>query len=149
MAAEAGLRVHSVTADGTAVNFGMFSELGCIFTTSYESMVTKFKHPTENYYIYAILDPCHMLKLARNALAHIGSIVDSENNIITWKLFSSLNKIQQFKGFKLANKFSSRHLQFQKHKMNVQLAAQTLSSCNLIFRQINEICRISKFGWHS
>ena len=128
MAAEAGLRVHSVTADGTAVNFGMFSELDCIFTTSCESMVTKFTHPTENYYIYAILDPCHMLKLARNALSHIGSIVDSENNIITWKLFSSLNKIQQFEGFKLANKFSSRHLQFQKHKMNVQLAAQTLSS---------------------
>ena len=128
MAAEAGLHVHSVTADGTAVNFSMFSELGCIFTSSYEYMITKFKHPTENYYIYAILDPCLMLKLARNALAHIGSIVDSENNIITWKLFSSLNKIQQFEGFKLANKFSSRHLQFQKHKMNVQLATQTLSS---------------------
>jgi hypothetical protein len=130
MAAEAGLRVYSVTADGTAVNFTMFSELGCKFTTSYESMITKFKHPTQNYFVYAILDPCHMLKLARNALAHLGSIVDCENNIIrpTWKLFSSLNKIQECEGFKLANKFSSRHLQFLKHKMNVQLAAQTLSS---------------------
>jgi hypothetical protein len=26
------------------------------------------------------LDPCHMLKLARNALGHLGSIVDCENN---------------------------------------------------------------------
>ncbi|CAB4023612.1 THAP domain-containing 9 [Paramuricea clavata] len=128
MAAEAGLRVYSVTADGTSVNFTMFSELGCKFTTSYESMITKFKHPTQNYFVYAILDPCYMLKLARNALGHLGSIVDCENNIITWKLFSSLNKIQECEGFQLANKFSSRHLQFLKHKMNVQLAAQTLSS---------------------
>ena len=72
MAAEAGLRVYSVTADGTAVNFTMFNKLGCNFTTSYEHMITKFKHPTENYFVYAILDPCHMLKLARNALAHLG-----------------------------------------------------------------------------
>jgi hypothetical protein len=126
MAAEAGLRVYFVTADGTSVNFTMFSELGCKFTTSYESMI--FKHPTQNYLVYAILDPCHMLKLARNALAHLGSFVDCENNIITWKLFSSLNKIQECEGFKLANKFSSRHIQFLKHKTNVQLAAQTLSS---------------------
>ena len=58
----------------------------------------------------------------------LASIVDCENNIITWQLFSSLNKIQEYEGFNLANKFSSRHLLFQKHKMNVQLAAQTLSS---------------------
>ena len=45
MAAEAGLRVYSVTADGTSVNFTIFSELGCKFTTSYESMITKFKTP--------------------------------------------------------------------------------------------------------
>jgi hypothetical protein len=128
MAAEAGLHVYSVTADGTSVNFTMFSELGCTFTTSYESMITKIKHPTQNYFVYAILDPCHILKLARNALAHLGSIVDCENNIITWKLFSSLNKIHECEGFKLANKFSSRHLQFLKYKMNVQLAAQTLNS---------------------
>ena len=128
MAAAAGLRVYSVTADGTAVNFTMFSELGCIFTSFYETMTTKFKHPTQDYFVYVILDPCHMLKLARNALAHLGSIVDSEKNIIRWKFFSSLNEIQESEGFHLRNKFSSRHLQFQKHKMNVQLAAQTLSA---------------------
>ncbi len=70
MAPEARLRVWSVTADGTAVNFSMFSELGCKFSTTYESMITKFRHPTENYFIYAILDPSHVLKFARNALAH-------------------------------------------------------------------------------
>ena len=128
MAAAAGLHVYSVNADGTAVNFTMFSELGCIFTSSYQTMTTKFKHPTQDYFVYAILDPCHMLKLARNALAHLGSIVDSEKNIIRWKYFSSLNEIQESEGFHLKNKFSSRRLQFPKHKMNVQLAAQTLSA---------------------
>ena len=56
MAAEAGLRVWSVTTDGTTVNISMFRELGCNFTTSFNSMVTKFKHPTANYYVYAIPD---------------------------------------------------------------------------------------------
>ncbi len=125
MAAEAGLRVWSVTTDGASVNISMnismFCELGCNFTTSFNSIVTKFKHPTANYYVCAILDPCHMLKLARNALAHLNFFVDNENNIIKWNLFSSLNRIQESEGFTFANKFSSKHLQFEKHKMNVNL----------------------------
>ena len=68
-----------------------------------------------------------MLKLARNALAHFNFFGDNENNI-KCNLFSSLNRIQESEGFTFANKFSSKHLQFEKHKMNVKLAAQTLSS---------------------
>jgi hypothetical protein len=68
-----------------------------------------------------------MLKLARNALAHFNFFGDNENNI-KCNLFSSLNRIQESEGFTFANKFSLKHLQFQKHKMNVKLAAQTLSS---------------------
>ena len=44
------------------------------------------------------------------------------------EVFLSLNEIQESEGFHLRNKFSSQHLQFQKHKINVQLAAQTLSA---------------------
>ena len=129
MAAEAGLRIWSITTDGNSVNISMFRELGCNFnTTSFQSMVTKFKHPSRNYYVYAILDPYHMLKLAGNALAHLNSFFDEENNLIKWNFFKSLNTIQESEGFTLANKLSSKHLQFQKHKMNVKLAAQTLSS---------------------
>ena len=50
MAAEAGLRIWAITADGTKVNIGMFKELGCEFGTSYDSFVTKFKHPSEEYF---------------------------------------------------------------------------------------------------
>ena len=42
MAAEAGLRVWSVITDGKTVNISMFRELGCNFTTSFNSMVIKF-----------------------------------------------------------------------------------------------------------
>ena len=57
-AAEAGLRVWSITADGTSVNLSTFRQLGCIFGTTYETMVTKFKHPTQDYFGHVILDPC-------------------------------------------------------------------------------------------
>ena len=93
MAAEAGHRVWSITTDGTAVNISTFYELGCDFTTSFDSMATKFKHPSENYYVYVILEPCHMLKLARNALGTLKSFVDEDGNLIQRKYFQSLDKI--------------------------------------------------------
>lgn len=50
-----------ITTDGTAVNITMFRKFGCSFKISYNKIITKFKHPTQNYYLYAILDPCQML----------------------------------------------------------------------------------------
>ena len=126
-AAKVGLRIWSITTDGTTVNISMLRELGCNFTTSFETMITKFKHPTEDYYVFAILDPCHMLKLARNAQAHLDSFIDKENRVIEWKYFKSLNTIQESEGFTLGNKLSLKHVKFETHKMNVKLAAQTLS----------------------
>ena len=127
-AADAGLRVWSITADGTCVNISTFTQLGCIFSATYDSMVTTFKHPSQNYNVYIILDPCHMLKLARNALASMGSFHDEDGGEIQWKFFHLLHSLQDEQGLKLGNKFSSQHLEYQKHKMNVRLAAQTLSS---------------------
>ena len=128
IAAKAGLRVWSITTDGTAVNLGMYQQLGCSFTTCYDSTVTRFKHPSEDYYVYATLDPCHMVKLARNAMASLGSFLDDDEQLVKWKFLEQLNTIQEHKGLKLANKLSNKHLHFEKHKMNVSLAAQTLSS---------------------
>ena len=84
MAAKAGLKVWSVTADGTAVNLRTFEILGCSFNGSYNEMTTSIIHPTTGEEVFIILDPCHMLKLARNALAHLGTIVDGEGNAIRW-----------------------------------------------------------------
>ena len=127
-AAKAGLKVWSVTADGTAVNLRTFELLGCNFDGSYDQMTTSIIHPTTGEQVFIILDPCHMLKLARNALAHLGTIVDGDGNKIKWHHIEKLEKLQEVEGLNLANKLSSNHLKFQKHKMNVRLAAQTLSS---------------------
>ena len=128
LAAEAGLKIWSVTADGTAVNLATFELLRCKFVANYDDMVTSFKHPTTGEEVFAILDPCHMLKLARNALEAYGSFVDANGNIIEWQHIKELQKLQENQGLTLGNKLSSQHIQFQKHKMNVRLAAQTLSS---------------------
>lgn len=76
-AADAGLRVWTITGDGSSVNISTFQQLGCSFGTTFESMTTKFKHPSQNYYVYVILDPCHMLKLARNALGSLSLFKDN------------------------------------------------------------------------
>ena len=91
-------------------------------------MTTSIIHPTTGEEVFIILDPCHMLKLARNALAHLGTIVDGEGNAIRWHHIEELQKLQEVEGLNLGNKLSPNHLKFQKHKMNVRLAAQTLSS---------------------
>lgn len=128
LAAEAGLKVWSITADGTAVNLKTFELLGCKFLANYDDMVTSFKHPTTGEEVFVILDPCHMLKLARNALEAHGSFVDGNGCSIEWQHIKELQNLQENQGLTLGNKLSSQHIQFQKHKMNVQLAAQTLSS---------------------
>ena len=128
MAAEAGLKVWSITADGTSVNLSTFRQLGCQFGTTYDTIDPKFKHSTTGEDVFVIADPCHMLKLARNALAHLGTIIDNEGGKIQWEHFQQLYILQEQKGLKMGNKLSPNHIKFEKHKMNVRLAAQTLSS---------------------
>ena len=82
LAADHGLRVWSVTCDGTSTNVTMLKSLGCKFTNSFETMVTKFKHPTRDYYVYCTLDACHMIKLARNALGDLGCFKTVDGKLI-------------------------------------------------------------------
>jgi hypothetical protein len=57
-------------------------------------MLTKFKHPVTAEDVFFILDACHMLKLARNTLAFLGTFSSSDNNRIQWKFFHALNLVQ-------------------------------------------------------
>ena len=72
-----------------------------------------------------------MLKLARNALADLGSFADCGGRSVRWKDINDLQNLQEEEGLNLGNKLSSKHLKFQKHKMNVQLAAQTILSFSI------------------
>ena len=62
-----------------------------------------------------------------NALAFLGTICSNDGEKIQWKFFHSLHLIQEQQGLKLDNKLSANHIEFEKHTMNVKLAAQTLS----------------------
>jgi hypothetical protein len=126
-ASAAGLKVWCVTSDGTSTNISTYKILGCTFGDSYDSISTKFKHPVTGEDVFVILDACHMLKLARNALAFLGTICTPDGEKIEWKFFNSLHLVQEQEGLKLGNKLSNNHVQYEKHKMNVSLAAQTLS----------------------
>ena len=90
-------------------------------------MITKFKHTSKDYYVYIILDPCHMLKLAKNALGDIKSFYDRDGEKIKWSFFQLLHDLLEAEGFNLGDKFTSQHLKFKKHEMNVGLAAKPVS----------------------
>jgi hypothetical protein len=70
----------------------------------------------------------HVETIARNALGTLRSFTDNDGKKVTWSFFKNLCLIQEEHGLKMANKLSPKHLQFEKHKMKVSLAAQTLSS---------------------
>jgi hypothetical protein len=86
--------------------------------------------------LFVFIDPSHNLKNARNAFALTCKasdqleepFTDKEGNIITWRHIYYLNKIQKEEDVHLANKINDRHIQYWQNKMNVRLAAQTLSN---------------------
>ena len=95
---------------------------------SRSSIASAFKHPSTASDVFFIPDACHMLKLARNALADMKVFIDGQGRRIEWNHIVRLNEIQSLEGLKFANKMSNQHVEFQRHKMNVRIAAQTLSS---------------------
>ena len=69
-----------------------------------------------------------MLKLARNALAELKVLQDSDGNKIEWRYIENLHKLQQEEGLKLGGNYRKSIMMFTKCKMKVNIAAQTLSS---------------------
>lgn len=124
---ENGLRVRGVMFDGAPINISALNILGCQLQGSYDEMVTKFESSEAEREIHVIPDPCHMLKLARNALAMLGAF-KVDNQLVEWRYIDQLHSMQDEIGLKFANKVSKTHIQWQKNKMKVKLAAQTLSS---------------------
>ena len=78
--------------------------------------------------VFVVLDPCHMLKLTRNSLGQFKVLKDSEGNRIEWRLIEQLVKLQENEGLRVGNRLRSAHINFQKMKMKVILAAQTFSN---------------------
>ena len=63
----------------------------------------------------------------RNALGHFGKLFESENGLINWEHIVNLYLQQRKEGFRLANKLTKQHIEFQKNPMKVKFAVQLLS----------------------
>jgi len=60
-------------------------------------------------------------------LAQCCEISLPDGNLVEWKYVNYVFDLQSYEGIRAANKLSRYHLQFDQHKMNVRLAAQTMS----------------------
>lgn len=128
LTAEAHLRVLSIICDGKSVNCSTLRELVCnIFVHNFADLENSFPHPTLNYNVYVLLDPCHMLKLARNALAEY-KIFHTADDTVEWKYIIALHNIQQQLTLKFKNKLNSQCINWHQNKMKVKFAANTFSA---------------------
>lgn len=124
---EHNINIIAVTFDGAPVNLTMCNFLGCNFTFA-ASFQTYFLHPETQEKVALFLDPCHCLKPLRNTLAHNKSIIDDNGNVIRWEYFIKLHEIQMKESLHLANKLRASHINYEKQKMKVKLAAQIFST---------------------
>ena len=128
LASSHGLRVHSVTCDGAPANLDSMRSFGCVFGKNLNDIKGSFSYEAYDHPLFFIPDACHMLKLARNALADVKIFVDDAKQNVKWSHIQLLHTVQEEEGLKFANRLAKGHIEFQRHKMNVKVAAQTLSS---------------------
>lgn len=87
-----------------------------------------FQHPSDlAARVHVLLDPAHMLKLVRNSLASEKVIV-SPSGLVRGEYIVKLHELQEAEGLRAGNKLRKRHIEWERHKMNVSVAAQTLSA---------------------
>lgn len=113
-----GFVVHCITMDGHATNLGMSRMLGAQMANA-DQLKPYFTLPDHTQKIFILLDPCHMIKLVRNML-HCYGVIKSPQGEIRWSFIQDLHKIQETIGLRLANKLSSRHIDYQQNKMKVR-----------------------------
>ena len=100
------LDIHIVTSDGTATNFDAMRNSGCTFGTKLDDMDRSFYFDFFDHKLFFVAEVCHMLKLARNALADVKGFVEYEGRQIKWDYIKSLHKIQEEECFKSLHKIN-------------------------------------------
>lgn len=86
-----------------------------VFSKKFEPFIHNLLN---NELIYIILDPCHMEKLVRNALASKKIFYDKQNNKIEWRYIEALYKYSSGHDFR-THKLSKKHIEFKRNIMNV------------------------------
>ena len=99
-----GAHVRGLVCDGSSVNLCTLNQLGA-------ELVRKpfFNVPSQSPEIFVFLDNCHLIKLARNCLSDLNTLVH-ENQIISWRYIERLHQLQEEEGLHLANKLSARNV---------------------------------------
>ncbi|KYQ55617.1 THAP domain-containing protein 9 [Trachymyrmex zeteki] len=124
---EIGINVTSLTFDGAQSNIRMAKELGAEFNFTEKASI-HFPHPVTKEPIFVIIDACHAIKLIRNTLAQRKVLYNSKGDVIEWKYFQLLVRLQYQYGLHLGTKIRKRHLNWAQEKMKVKLATQTFSA---------------------
>jgi len=133
---QTGVKLNSLTFDGASVNMTMVSTLGADLNN-----ITYIMNSYTNEPIYIFLDAAHMIKLVRNAWGDstyktteknqsvriLKELRNSNKQLIKWAYIEKLYYIENEKGLRAGTKLTKRHLHYSNEKMNVRLAAQTLS----------------------
>jgi len=135
---ETGVILHSLTFDGNRVNITMCTNLGANFDVG-ETFKPYILNPITKEKIFCFLDPCHAIKLVRNAFGD-KLILHYNEKKIYWANIVSLQNLQETEGLKAATKLTKKHIMYKNNKMNVKLAAQTLSeSVSTALKFVNQL----------
>lgn len=122
---KAGVVLGSMTFDGAAPNISAVKKLGADFNAEKPYFINPYD---EKNNVYAVLDPPHMLKLIRNCMERLKVIYDKDSNEIKWEFIPKLIDLQIAHNINLCNKLTKTHAEFHNVKMNVKIAAQTISN---------------------
>lgn len=124
LVSKTGVKVIGLVFDGLVSNFAMARTMGA--NVYKDKLYINNPHSDEKILVFP--DACHMLKLARNRLAIKRKLYDNDGNAIEWRYVEELEKYQRETGVNLGNKINKTHVQWEKKKMSVRLAAETLSN---------------------
>lgn len=118
------IRIANLTFDGLQSNISACKALGASFDIL--NMKPYILNPNSNK-IHILLDACHMLKVARNCIATEKFIHNrASKKTVSWVYFERLEACRNQKNF-ICHKLTKKHMQWYRSKMDVRLAAETLS----------------------
>ena len=121
-----GIIVMNVVCDNPTNNWSMLNHLGANLYSSDPRVCLGIKNNLQ-VPIFTILDVCHLIKLVRNCFGDYKNLYTADNSRISWAYLVDLNDLQTTEGLHLANKLTSKHIDFKSNKMKTCLAVQTLS----------------------
>lgn len=120
-----GAKIITLTFDGLASNFAACQRLGA--SIQMNKLEAYIRSPFDGSKIYTTPDACHMMKLIRNFIASEKEFHNGLGEKIEWCFFEKLEN-HRISNNLFTHKLTKRHIQWDRAKMDVRLAAQTLSN---------------------